>query len=68
MILRRSADDAIRELNGQDFFGLPLAVSVARPPPNKERNSRARSDARLSVSNLDPRTSWQDLKGKLIQL
>ena len=59
----RSARDAISALDGRLFMGSNLSVEVARPTNARGEKEPPRKGTRLSVTNLDGRTTWQDLKG-----
>lgn len=54
--------DAIKNLDGAEFEGNHLVVENARGPKEFKQKPIKRYDLRISVSGLDPRTSWQDLK------
>lgn len=60
---QHSVSEAVSGMHGRDLNGSEIVVEVARNSNtsgggNKQRNS----DMRLTISNLDPHTSWQDLK------
>ena len=71
-----SSEEAISAMDGRDFMGSIISVKLAKEDTSRDNNNysfqhsdRERDNTnqprknRLMVSNLDPRTSWQDLKG-----
>ena len=65
-------------MDGRDFMGSIISVKLAKEDTSRDNNNNSFQHAdrdrdntnqprknRLMVSNLDPRTSWQDLKGIL---
>lgn len=62
----RDADVAIREMNGQELNGKKLLVEMAidSKSAQRERDGKPakRLDLRISVTGMDTRLSWQDLK------
>lgn len=60
----RCCDDAVRKFDGMYFRGRSLRVELYayRGGDRKYRSDNFSNDYRLFVCNLDPMTSWQDLK------
>lgn len=54
--------EAIRNLDGKEIDGNNIAVEAARSSRDFKQKPVKRLDLRLSVSGLEPRISWQDLK------
>ena len=54
-------NEAIDTLNGKEIDGNNIVVEAARARDFKQRPQK-RLDLRLSVTGLDGRVSWQDLK------
>jgi RNA recognition motif-containing protein len=61
---RESAQKAIEGMNKREIDGNIIVVEAARNAPTKTNTSstRGRPELRMSCTNLDSRTSWQDLK------
>lgn len=61
----RDAEDAAREMKGFELDGAAIVVEAARGPrefqPNKGPNFKS-TGFRVTVENIAPETSWQDLK------
>lgn len=63
----RDADDAIRDMNGQNFDGSKLIVQFAKGPRDGAKAGKGGGGGRgggfrVRVEGLDDRVSWQDLK------
>jgi splicing factor, arginine/serine-rich 4/5/6 len=54
--------DAINSLDGKEVDGNNIVVEMARNNREFKAKPVKRLDLRLSVSNLEQRVSWQDLK------
>jgi arginine/serine-rich splicing factor 4/5/6 len=55
-------NDAISMLNGKDIDGSNIVVEAARARDFNRQKPVKRLDLRLSVTGLDDRVSWQDMK------
>ena len=59
----RDAEEAIRVMNGQELNGKKLLVEVAIDArAHREGKPAKRLDLRVTITGLDGRISWQDLK------
>lgn len=59
-----SAEDAIAGLNGVEINGSAIVCEFAKSSrDNNGPSSKPKSDYRVTITHINSRTSWQDLKG-----
>lgn len=56
------AEDAVQRMHNKDIDGNQIVVEAARNNNRNSNSNKGNTELRLSCSNLDPETSWQDLK------
>ena len=56
----KNANEAISAMDGKELDGSLIVVEPARQ--RSDKGKKGKSELRLTCHNLDPSTSWQDLK------